>query len=119
MDLQIEEVNHGIANNFGTHIEINKSLKEYPKLYEMVLKHEQEHTDKFFTLKDLKHDLLSEIPLVELLPFVIKHPLSLTQFSPFVWSKKKQFSYDLNLLLVYLSSITLIGGTIILTWIFI
>ena len=30
--LPIIEVNHGIANNFGTHIEINKNLRKYPGL---------------------------------------------------------------------------------------
>lgn len=109
--MEIIEVNHGIANNFGDYIEINKHLKtEYPKLYNAILQHELNHTDKKgFVKKDFILDLTDNtVSYKELLVFIIRHPTALMQLSPFLKSKNKWF-FDLNMIIVYSSLILIIG----------
>jgi hypothetical protein len=102
--MKIIEVNHGIANNFGSHIEVNKHLKEYPELFNSVLKHELSHTDKKFSLHDFKLDFThdSKISNFQMLKFILKHPASLTQLLPIYYTPKKGFVYDINLIVMYL-----------------
>lgn len=115
-ELKIIEVNSGIANNFGTHIEVNKNLKNYPELYKSILKHEHDHTDKLFSFEDLKLDLLcaSDIKTMDLLKFAIKHPRALTQFMPVWFSKRDGFYYDINMIILYSVFFFPIIGAIIL-----
>lgn len=115
-ELKIIEVNSGIANNFGTHIEINKNLKKYPELYKKVLGHELEHTDKLFSYQDFKIDLLSssEIDNMELLQFIKNHPKAITQFMPLWYSKTNGFYYDINMMIAYvIFSLPIIGAIIL------
>jgi len=102
--MKIVEVPYGIANRFtdGT-IEVNKNLKKYPEVYKAILKHELEHTDDFFTLHDLKHDLNSEheVDQFQMLKFILRHPLTLVQFLPIFYTKKRGIYYDLNLIIFY------------------
>ncbi len=114
--MEIREVNHGIANNFGSHIEVNKNLKKYPHLYYHVLKHELSHTDLKFSLKDLQMDFLSDsnINTRDILKFMFKHPRSFTQLLPFYYTRKKGFVYDINLLIMYLTMVCVFVGTIYL-----
>lgn len=102
--MEIIEVNHSIANRFENHIEINKYLKEYPELYGPILKHELEHTDRTFSLKDFSQDVSTkDISKLKLLSFMFKHPLSFLQFSPLYYSKKNRtFVYDINMIIIYL-----------------
>ena len=114
-ELKIIEVGHGIANNFGTHIEVNKNLKNYPELYKKILKHEFEHTDKFYSAKDFKLDLMSSsnINNMDLLWFIKNNPKALTQFMPIWFSKKNGFYYDINMIIAYVVfSLPIIGATI-------
>jgi hypothetical protein len=55
--MNIEYVNHSLGNNFGDTIELNKHLKDYPKLHRQILNHELKHTNKRFTKQDLILDL--------------------------------------------------------------
>lgn len=115
-ELKIIEVDGGIANNFGTHIEVNKNLKKYPKLYKAILDHEVEHTDKFFSKKDFKMDLISSsnIKNMDLLWFIKNHPKAITQFMPLWYSKRNGIYYDINMIIAYIAfSIPIIGGIII------
>jgi hypothetical protein len=99
-------VDTGLGNRFSDVIEINKNLKNYPQLHDVVLKHELSHTDQAFTIKDLKLDLgKSEVNSLDMLKFMIKYPKSFTQLLPFYYSKKHGFVYDINLMLIY--SVTL------------
>lgn len=102
--IEIIDVNHGIANNFGTHIEINTNLRKYPSLLTPILKHELSHTNKLFSLHDLKLDFYkdSETNNWDMLKFMVRHPKSFTQLLPVYWSRKKGFVYDLNMLIMYL-----------------
>jgi len=108
--LDIQYVETGLGNNFGTHIELNKNLKEYPKLHDAILNHELRHTDKLFTWKDLKNDLTeNNVNSFEVLKFMLKYPKSFTQVLPFYFSKKHGFVYDINLIFIYLVCIGIIG----------
>lgn len=107
--MKIIEVNHGLANNFGDYIEINKNLRKYPHLLSKILKHELSHTDKVFSFYDLKIDFLSDsnVNSFDLLKFMFKHPKSFTQLLPIYWTRKKGFVVDINLSLVYLIMFTI------------
>lgn len=115
-ELQIIEVDYGIANNFGTHIEINKNLKKYPELYKAILDHELDHTDKYFSMEDFKLDLISgnNIKNIDLLWFIRRHPKAAVQFFPLWYSKRNGFYYDINMIIAYFAfSIPIIGGIIL------
>ncbi len=103
-ELPIIEVNHGLSNNFGTHIEINKHLQEYPNLRKQILEHENAHSVDNFSMEDFKLDFLMPHALhyKELFKFMIKHPKSLTQILPLYWSKQKGLVYDINMTIMYL-----------------
>lgn len=113
--MRIEYVSHGLGNNFGDSIELNKHLLEYPEIHDVILKHELSHTDKFFSLKDLKLDLTqSDINSFDIFKFMIRHPLSFTQLLPFYWTRKHGFVYDLNLILIYLFLVGIISIAIVI-----
>ena len=103
-NIPIIEVNHGIANRFKDHIEINKNLNKYPHLLKRILEHELAHTDKNISLEDFKLDFMlpQAIHYKELFKFMIKHPSSITQLLPFYWIKRKGFIFDFNLTVMYL-----------------
>jgi len=115
-NLPIVEVGHGIANNFGTHIEINKHLRDYPHLLKPILEHEFAHTNKAVSMEDFKLDFMmtQAIQYRQLFNFMIKHPKSFTQFAPFYWTRKKGFVYDFNLMVMYLIMVGVFGSTIYL-----
>lgn len=114
--IDIIEVEHGIANNFGDHIEINKHLKEYPDLFESVLQHELSHTNKEFSFKDLKLDLLAdnEVDRRNMIKFMFKHPKSFSQLLPLYYSKRNGFVYDTNLIIMYAIMVATCSITIII-----
>ncbi len=113
-NIPIIEVDYGIANNFGTYIEVNKYLKKYPHLFNPVIEHELSHTDKVISAHDLKLDFYqnNNINSWDMLKFMFKHPKSFTQLAPFYWTKKKGFVYDLNLIVMYLIMIGVFTITI-------
>lgn len=102
--LPINKVEYGIANNFGTHIEINKNLIAYPKLLKPILEHEFAHTNKKVSMEDFKLDFImpQAIHQKELVKFMLKHPKSFTQLLPIYYSKEKGIVYDFNLIVMYL-----------------
>lgn len=112
--MKIEYVEHSIANNFGSYIEVNKHLRDYPELLEPILAHELSHTDKAWSKEDFKLDLFSDnkINHWELIKFMIKHPKSFYQLLPVTYSKEKGFAYDISLLVMFLSMILVFSLTI-------
>jgi hypothetical protein len=110
--MKITYVDWNLGNNFGDEIELNKNLlkPEYKFIHDNILKHELSHTDKAFTIQDLRLDLSqSKISSLEVLKFMVKHPKSFTQLLPLYYSPKHGFVYDINLLLIYSVTICLIG----------
>lgn len=112
--MEIIEVDHSIANRFNGYIEINKNLKNYPKLLEPILAHELSHTDKAFTWHDFKLDFVSNtnVNYLDLFKFMLKHPRSFLQLSPILYSKKKGFVFDINLFIIYSSFLLVFLATI-------
>ncbi len=112
--MKIVDVNHGIANRFSNHIEINKNLRNYPNLLTPILKHEFAHTNKVISKKDFKLDFIfpETLHYKELFKFMFKHPKSFTQLLPIYWAKGKGFVYDINLTIMYLFMIGIITVTI-------
>ena len=111
--MKITEVDWGVANNFGDEIEVNRHLKEYPKLYIPIMRHEFAHDNSVFSWKELKHDLVTDNKLNQwdLLKFMIHHPKTFTQLSPIYYSKKRGFVIDLNLSLIFFVMTSLIIGS--------
>ncbi len=114
--MEIKYVSHSIANRFPNHIEVNKHLRCYPKLLDPIIKHEEEHTNETFTMHDFKLDFLSnsKVNHLSLMKFMFKHPLSFLQLSPILYSRKKGFIIDINLLIMYLVMIVIFASTIYL-----
>ncbi len=112
----IRECEWGVANHFGDFIEIHKDLKKYPKLRIQILRHELQHTDKIFSLYDLKHDLKAKVDKKALYHFMIRRPKTWIQFLPLYYQKNKGWVWDLNLILGYvLFIIIVVGGLGLLT----
>jgi len=114
--LPIVEIDRGIANNFGTYIEINKHLRKYPNLLNHILEHEFSHTNKLVSFEDFKLDFIqpSKVNSFEMFKFMIKHPKSFTQLLPFYWTRKNGFVYDFNLIVMYLIMVFVFTLTIYL-----
>lgn len=114
--MEIIEVNHSIANRFNNHIEINKNLKHYPELFEPILQHELAHTNKDWSLHDFKLDFFSnsKVNHWSLTKFMFKHPASLLQLSPILYSKKKGFIIDINLSIMFITMFVVFISTIYL-----
>ena len=112
--MEIKYVSHSIANKFSDHIEVNKHLRCYPKLLDPIIKHEEGHTNKTFTMHDFKLDFLSnsKINHLSLVKFMFRHPLSFLQLSPILYSKKKGFIIDINLLIMYSAMVVMFATTI-------
>jgi len=104
--MEIKLVDYGVANNFGDCIEINKELKQFPKLYKSILTHELEHTQKPFSLFDLKIDIKNKISTIELIKFMITRPKTWTQALP-IYIKNRKLIYDFNLIILYLIAVPL------------
>lgn len=110
----LEFVDSGIGNRFErngeTVIELNQNLKKYPKLYHAVLNHELGHSDKKFSMHDLRLDLgESRASTLDILIFMIRNPKSFKQLLPLYYSKKWGFVYDLNLIIIYIIMIIILG----------
>jgi len=110
----IELVNNGVANRFEFEdrevIEMNWRLTLYPDLYARVYKHEIEHQDGTYKIRDFWHDMKSTTP--GLFGFMRNHISSWTQLLPFYWDKEKHvLVYDISSLVGWLM-VGLISTTI-------
>ena len=99
--MKIIETNWGVANNFGTFIEIHKDLKKHPSLRNAILTHEKAHTREIFSWKDFSLDYFKSaesqgIKRSELYMFMLKRPKTCIQVLPFYWTFSKGFVIDLN-----------------------
>ncbi len=105
-----------LANRFNDCIELNENLKKYPKLHAAILHHEIEHTNKPFSVRDVKNDLapLKKINQMDVVRFMLKNPKSFTQLLPFYYTKKRGFIYDLNMIVTYSVLILIVGSAVVL-----
>ena len=101
MNKNIKYVNGGIANNYGTHIELNKNLTKYPALHDQILSHELKHADLKFSKDDFLVDLTeSSINNYQMIKFMLKNPRSFSQLLP-ITLKNKKIYYDINAMIVW------------------
>lgn len=101
--MEIRETDFGIANNYGSHIEINRHLKaENPKLYQAILNHELAHSDeKGFSKDDFVLDVGEhKISTWQLAKFMIRHPKSFMQLAP-LYKKDGVWFYDINMIIFW------------------
>jgi hypothetical protein len=115
MGTPIRFVDYGVANNFGTYIEINKDLKKYPKLYKSIRKHELEHSKRKSFFSNFWLDFSNIHNTKDYLVFVLNHPRSWIQFSP-LYKTKKGFFLDINLLIIEIfETILIVSGYVLLS----
>lgn len=99
-NFRIAFVDHGIANRFsGKYIEVNRKLlrPEYEPLFFELLNHEMQHTDRGYTLKDIKLDTEGFKNKWLYYKFIITTPSSWNQFFPF-YKSRGRWVLDLGLL---------------------
>ena len=103
-------IDRGLANSYKDHIELNKAFKKDKKLRDYVVKHELGHIDSF----DLKHEFKIDWKMMpSLLIFVLKNKSTWIDFLP-IQRKEKEWIYDLNLMILYVSSIILLITMIVI-----
>lgn len=94
-------VDYGVASNFGSHIEINRELLEYPDLYDYVLEHELNHDEGEHTLHDIQNDFHISLKMVfRLIKFCIKRPKTWIEFLP-VYKREGKIIYDTGMIISY------------------
>ena len=102
--MKIKYVEWGLANNFGTHIELHKDLKKFPRLHYAILQHELAHTKKTFTWHDFFLDFFPNprMDYSELRKFMLKRPKTWIQLLPIYYQKGKGIVWDLNMIIIYI-----------------
>jgi len=109
---QIKHINYGIACRIGNKIYINKNLKNYPILYDSILRHEKTHTDTF-ALRDIIIDLnIHELKGLkkQFYSFILTNPSSWIEFSPVCRYEGK---WTINLLIATFYSLIILGGILV------
>jgi hypothetical protein len=101
--LPIRLVNYGVANNFGTHIEMHRDLTQYPELWKAILEHERSHSSKGYKFKDFKIDFMPQKDLKswEIIKFMSTRPKTWIQMLPFYYIPKQGWIYDINKIIKY------------------
>ena len=95
--IKVKYSKRGLANYFGTHIEINHKLKYNKPLRDYIVKHELGHSDKFDLLHEFKIDWKI---MPSLILFVFSNPPTWLDFLP-IQKKGNNIIYDLNLTILY------------------
>lgn len=100
--MKLRFVDKGLANRIEDRIELHQDLVDYPHIMIPILKHELNHTNKVFTIKDLRLDLTpSGVRPWDLFKFMITRPRTWWQLSPLYYSSKKLY-YDINLFIIWI-----------------
>lgn len=112
--LPIKYVDYGIANNFGSYVELHRDLKDYPELHDAILEHELAHTGKGWSFHDFKVDFFQPLKCSSsaLLRFMASRPSTWIQILPF-YLKERKVIVDINLCILWgLISIFFFGITL-------
>lgn len=108
--MEIIHTQYGLANSFPTHIEINSSLINYPRLYEKVLQHEEKHHHKKQNAFVLDFTDAFSFFGLKMFWFTLTHPKTWRDFSPIIKDVYGNRHYDPVLLSFYILTI---GGGIL------
>ena len=113
-DIKIHYVNDTLAYRKGNDVYLHEDLKNYPELFRSILKHEFEHDNKTFSLKDFFHDWKSGLPKEELKAFRRAHrDVALRMMLPI-----NRFGINYNLIAIYILLVALTWGIMKVTlWI--
>ena len=113
-DIKIHYVNDTLAYRKGNDVYLHEDLKNYPELFRSILKHEFEHDNKTFSLKDFFHDWKSGLPKAELKAFRQAHrDVALRMMLPI-----NRFGINYNLIAIYILLVALTWGIMKVTlWI--
>ena len=112
--LYLDFVDRGVANRFefDDHelIEMNKNLRQHPKLFYHILMHELGHGETN-SLEDFKHDMKAKVP--GLFKFMANHISTWTQVLPFYWDlRRNKIVYDVS----YIASWIMITGITVIIY---
>jgi len=110
MKNKLKIIDYGIACKIGETIYINKDIKKYPKLWNALLKHENEHTDDY-GIKDILIDFRgSHLNSVKrtYYKFLLTHPRAWIQLLP-IGVYDKRIIYDPVMMITWVMVITMIG----------
>lgn len=102
-NMEIIWVDYGIASVHSDHIEINKNLKKYPQLLDVVLKHEKEHikSNKIMDFWVDFKDMFNFRKQLRLIRFTLRHPKALTEMLPAYINHKKALTINYYLVIIY------------------
>ena len=118
--VKVKFIDYGIGyccdNGSERYIEINRNLRNYPKLYRSVLNHELKHFNSSNKHLDFWTDFKEIFSFGgwDMLKFQLSHPKSLLSLSPFLHDKK---GWSANWFMVIFNSLIIslvIGGFLIL-----
>jgi len=112
--MKVYYVNHGLANNFGRHVEINKLFLTNTPLHDKLLEHELKHVGQN-PIRDFFHDFKDGFSKLGLSAFIfsLKHPSTWSQLNPYYKDRNGERYWDISLLFFYLISflfIIVLGG---------
>lgn len=104
----IKIIQFGIAWSDSNFIYINENILKHEKLFTFLVKHENEHTNKFWSWKDFKVDFFSK-PNLEFSKlywgFGLKHPKLIIQQHLPIWitkvDGKREINYNINMILFW------------------
>jgi hypothetical protein len=106
--MRIDYVDYGIANRFADHIEINKNIKNYPKLHKFILEHELSHTARYLSWKEFLMEF-DMPPMKEMLQFIAANPKEFLYECMPIKRVGNKVIYELNLLIFYALIISIAG----------
>ena len=112
-NISVEFVSKGIANRFDDRIEVHEklTLPRYKPLLIEIIKHELNHSDRWWSIYDLRHDIGAFKNRGMYWRFVLTTPSSWIQFLPIYPSKGKWY-FDITLIIFYIVFGGLIGYAI-------
>lgn len=113
MTPKIEYIPHSVAytieQNGHKHIQMNKALLKYPKLYEQVLQHELGHLERDSMLSNILYDLLDlrNAFNIDMLKFCLKEKSTWRSMIPF-YMHDGEIVYNISLISQYIIMIVII-----------
>lgn len=107
-NVEVKNINHGIACRIGNKIYVNSNLQAFPELYRAILSHEKKHSSGFVwndMVIDVVNNELRNLKK-EYYRFIITHPSSWTEFLPF-WFYERRFVFNPLITFIYFFALVL------------
>jgi len=108
-EVKIIYVNYGLAGKYENTIKINKKLQKDEELLKFVIRHELDHDDSIFSIRDYLHEFKIKPKIfLKLLKFIVLNPSTWYEILPFYYTREEGLVYDLNITITYLLFIVFI-----------